>query len=471
MLAHRRQKIGQVIGTFNGATLTTNTVNDFIRSIKMNLIPVPVMLILCLVTAQAAYQGPVPPPPSGYGAAGSCTVATVSFPSPFWQEQQVDLFYPKNVVLPVPAIFFSHGYGGTKSVYYQEMMTHLATRGYGAVFSPYKTLGATHEERYNMLFEGFKEAIHRYPHIIDSTRVGFAGHSFGGGATPAMAYRGFVEHGWGANGKCMILMAPWYVLEITQEKLTAFPRDVKLIVQLYDDDVINDHRMGIDLFVNIGIPDANKDCVFLFSDTVQGYVYTADHSVCAQNTSNGVYDAYDIYGVFRLLDALADYAFTGDATAGRVALGNGAPEQTVMGPFKPLFVTDKPAAAYPGNKYSMACDNLQNPRRNYCSGGTAVAGNAGLPTGEQYPQFYSIPSPGTGLTEINFTLAATSRVVMEIIDVTGQKKAAILDQTIGPGAYTVTWDGMDGTGARLASGVYFCRLRTGYTIQIMRIIK
>lgn len=327
------------------------------------------LLFYCIGSQCQTYQGPVPAPTSGYGSWGSNEVAMHSFPSPLFAGKNVEIFYPKNATTPRPTVFFAHGFGGNQSEFYKVLLQFLASKGYVAVFSPYQTTGTDLPGRYNTLWEGFKKAATNYPQLIDTTRVGFAGHSFGGGASFEMARRAIVEQGWGKNGKFIAPYAPWYLLEITQSELQNFPSDTKLLLQIYEEDAVNDHRIAIDAFENINIADSEKDLVFVKADQVAGYTYEAGHNV---PSSREVYDAHDAYVVFRLTEALADYTFTGNATAKNIALGNGSAAQVTMPTYngylmKPLVVTDNPTAIKAESFYQFACSDLANPRRSYCA--------------------------------------------------------------------------------------------------------
>ncbi|MBN2426605.1 MAG: T9SS type A sorting domain-containing protein [Calditrichaceae bacterium] len=417
-----------------------------------------VIFVFLMSIANAQYEGPVSPIESGYGATGPYNVSVISFPSPLWPDRNVEIFYPDNISLPVPGIFFSHGYGGNSSVYQQELLNHIASVGYAAVFSPYKTVLSTIDERYDMLFEGFKKAVEDYPHIIDSARIGFVGHSFGGGATPEMAYRGYAEHKWGANGKFMMILAPWYVWNINQTQLENFPEDVNMIVQLYDDDLTNDHRMGIDLFENIGIPDSIKDYMILFTDTVESYIYAADHSIPVQNSPNAVYNAYDYYAVFRLLDALADFSFTGNPEAKNIALGNGSPEQIQMGPFKPLLVTDDPVTFYPEERYTWPCDTILNPRRLFCSDFNPVSYSDKTPYTDSFVLMQNYPNPFNPEVRINFKLPESGIVKIQVFDIQGNLIKTLINESYTTGSYSVNWDGTNHQAQKVSSGIYICRL-------------
>ncbi|MFT3826579.1 MAG: alpha/beta hydrolase [Chitinophagaceae bacterium] len=313
--------------------------------------------------------GPISRPTTGYGADGPNKVASVSFASPAYAGKQVTVFYPQGITTPVPVIFYSHPYGGEEKEYNIGLYNFIAKKGYAVVFAPYPTTGVSIDDRYNTLWQSFKKAVTDYPNIIDTKKVGFMGHSFGGGATFALAYKAFTSEGWGVNGRFMFAMAQWYSYQLTDSMLQTFPANTKLITEVYDDDVTNDFRMAIDVYKRINIPAAEKDYILIKSATIGSYTYLADHTL--PNTQSA-YDAYDYYGVYRLLDAMIDYSFNGSANGKKVALGNGSTEQVTMPGYNgqtlpALQVTDNPTTSYPQNKYLFSCSSVNNPRIGYCN--------------------------------------------------------------------------------------------------------
>jgi surfactin synthase thioesterase subunit len=312
--------------------------------------------------------GPISRPQSGYGSDGTYSVAKISFPSPLYSGKNVEIFYPKGITTPRPTIFYSHPFGGEESAYNIGLYEFIAKKGYVVVFAPYPTTGVTVDERYSTLWESFKKAVTDYPNIIDTSKVGFMGHSFGGGASFALAHKGFTDEGWGQNGRFIFAMAQWYAHQITPEELQSFPANTKLITQVYDDDVTNDHRLAIDIFKNINIPNSEKDFILIKKSVLPTYTYTAEHTLPNTQTA---YDAYDYYGIYRLLDALIDYSFNGNAAGKNVALGNGSAEQITMPSYNgqalsPLEVTDNPTPAYLQSKYQFPCNSTNNPRIANC---------------------------------------------------------------------------------------------------------
>lgn len=335
------------------------------------------LLLIYILTGSwfySQYSDPnIAKPTVGYGADGTHTVGTISFTNPNFLTKNIEIHYPSDATSSVPTIFYSHAYGGNNSSAIEGLLEFVAKKGYAIVYVPYKTLGSTISERYNNLLEGFRKAARDYPNIIDTTQVGFMGHSFGGGASFGNAYQCFTEDNWGQNGRFIYALAQWYSFDITQTQLQNFPSDTKLLIEVFEDDETNDHRMAIDIFSSINIPSSDKDFLILKGDTINGYNYLADHIV--PNTSNA-FDAYDYYAYYRFIDALADYTFNGSIVGKDVALGNGSINQITMpGGLKALEHSDSPLVAYPESKYQFPCSDSQNLRVSYCQGEVSINEN------------------------------------------------------------------------------------------------
>lgn len=309
------------------------------------------------------YTGPVPKPTSGYGADGSYTVATQSFANPNFPGYDIVIYYPAGITSPVPTIFYSHAFGGNDPNNISGFLNFVAKKGYAVVFVPYQTLGGV-EQKYTNLLEGFTKAARDYPNIIDTSKVGFVGHSFGGGASFANAYHCFTKLNWGQSGRFIFAMAQWYSYNISQTELQSFPNDVKLLTIVYEDDVTNDHRMANDIFNTINIPASGKDYLRVKSDTISGYVYTADHVV----PNNSAFNALDYYAYYRLFDAMCDYVFNGSMAGKDVALGNGSTNQISMpGGLHNLVHSEAPTFANPQSTYLFPCGSSENPRADHCN--------------------------------------------------------------------------------------------------------
>lgn len=331
------------------------------------------LFLFCIFTSSvfAQYSDPnFSKPQTGYGSDGTHQVGIISFTNPNYPQKNIEIYHPSDVTTKVPTIFYSHAYGGNVSENIIGLLNFVARKGYAIVFVPYQTLGVTVSDRYTNLLEGFRKAARDYPSIIDTTRVGFLGHSFGGGASFGNALACFRDNKWGLNGRFIYALAQWYSFNISQSDLDNFPENTKLLTEVFDDDTTNDHRMAIDIFNNISIPASEKDFILVKSDTINGYTYAADHIL--PNTA-AAFDALDYYAYYRLLDALCDYTFNGNLQGKEVALGNGSAAQITMpSGLKSLQQTDAPQVKYAESKYLFPCSDAKNLRKNYCPSITEV---------------------------------------------------------------------------------------------------
>ncbi|MCU0424504.1 MAG: T9SS type A sorting domain-containing protein [Candidatus Kapabacteria bacterium] len=424
--------------------------------------------------AQTTYRGPVPRITTGFGASGRFQVDTVRFPAVGWDSastglpinssRSVEVFFPRGTTSPRPTLLFAHGFGGNDARFYGELLGNCVSRGYTVVFVPYP-ISINFPSLYRTLDSGFAEAVRRFPNLIDSTRIGFAGHSFGAGAIPGIAHKAFTQRRWGANGKFLFPMAPWYALETSQEQLRTFPRDTKLIMQIYADDATNDHRLAMDMFLNIAIPAAEKDFVTVFADTVQNYVYGAGHGLCTTGglAGGGTFDGYDYYAVFRLLDALMQYTFDNtNAAAKNVALGNGSAEQVFMGSaagriLKPLGVTDRPAPIPTAPRAQFQCENQTNPRRAFCTlQVSSVAQSLAQTTQGITPLRITIaPQPASDEIRLGVQVQTAQEITVSLTDVLGNEHLRFLHVIASAGTHEIVLP-LDA----LPNGVYFCRVQS-----------
>jgi hypothetical protein len=373
-------------------------------------------------SAPAAYVGPVPAPTDGFGARGPYAVRIETFPSPGWAGQVVTVHRPEGATGRRPVWFFAHGFGGNNAIYYDELLTHLASHGSVVVFSPYPTNFGPIANNYAIVFDGFAAAVDRLRDVVDTNRVGFAGHSYGAGGVPALALRGIRERGWGADGLALLMLAPWFSASVTDADLASFPAGTQAVMQIYEDDLINDHRMAVDLFTHLNLPAADKDFLLMRSDRIDGYNYTSDHRVPtgAGNEGRGIFDALDAWGVLRIAQALSASALDKDPAGRAVALGNGAAEQVQMGvtpdgrALRPMVQTDAPVPLFPSSRYFQRFDGMLNPRANA-----------------------ALPAPATAARLVNLSVRTRSAEGEDVLIagavLAGPRPKSLLIRAVGPG--------------------------------------
>ncbi|TGD73633.1 hypothetical protein E4634_11495 [Mangrovimicrobium sediminis] len=202
----------------------------------------------------------------GYEQRGEIVYQVETIENSHWARVPITVLHPDDGGRH-PVIFFAHGYGGHnwKTAYF-DLIDDLASHGYVVVFVPFQT-ASTSRLMYATLWDGFTDAVDAFGAVMDLDRVGFVGHSFGGGATPYMAYKGLVEQGWGGVASYVYTSAPWYSWDTPDDKLESLPPETVFVASIYEDDTINDHRMAIDLYENTTLPEENK--LFLEVNSVQ----------------------------------------------------------------------------------------------------------------------------------------------------------------------------------------------------------
>jgi hypothetical protein len=82
-----------------------------------------------------------------------------------------------------------------------------------------------------------------------------------------------------------------------------------------------------------------------------------------------------------------------------------------------------------------------------------------LPSGFELGQNY--PNPFNPTTTITFSMPKPGRCTIDITNVLGQRVKTLLNSEFPAGNHSVTWDGTDATGSKVASGIYFYRLHAG----------
>jgi hypothetical protein len=95
-----------------------------------------------------------------------------------------------------------------------------------------------------------------------------------------------------------------------------------------------------------------------------------------------------------------------------------------------------------------------------------AAGVAGLQAGLSPGH----PNPSNASTLISLQLALAGEVELEIYDLLGQRVRVLAGEELAPGIHQRRWDGRDQRGLPVASGVYFCRLRTSSQVFSQRLL-
>jgi len=80
------------------------------------------------------------------------------------------------------------------------------------------------------------------------------------------------------------------------------------------------------------------------------------------------------------------------------------------------------------------------------------------------------PNPFNPRTTIGYTLLRAAHVTLAVYNSSGERVVLLVDGDRPAGAHTAQWDGRDGLGRKVASGVYFCRLDTGADSRVRKLV-
>ncbi len=91
-----------------------------------------------------------------------------------------------------------------------------------------------------------------------------------------------------------------------------------------------------------------------------------------------------------------------------------------------------------------------------------------IPAGFTLHQNY--PNPFNPTTKIEFSLPRTAHVTLDVYNIAGRRVKKLVDEELPSGHWSVVWDGDDESGAEVASGVYFYRIRTSEYTQTKKMV-
>jgi len=87
-----------------------------------------------------------------------------------------------------------------------------------------------------------------------------------------------------------------------------------------------------------------------------------------------------------------------------------------------------------------------------------ITGTDDIPKANKLSQ--NFPNPFNPSTRIDFALRTKGNVSLKVYDVSGRLVKTLANGVRDAGAYTVTWDGTNNAGSKVASGVYFYKMDT-----------
>ncbi len=252
-----------------------------------------------------------------YGNTGTHKVATFSESDYAFST----IYYPKDIATmsePSPLVFFASGWfsaGSQPSTKYETLFQYMASQGYTVIYTDegQKTNAQFSIDHYNKIMDAAfaKDNILKY---VDETKIGVVGHSAGGGIAFRILDYYSKEKGYGAKGRFIMALDPWYAFEMSESAMKSLPSNTNVVIMKYGEGGNNsldgtDARIPLTEYSLLeSIPAKNKD-YRIFVDADHHYPYKTD---CKE-------------GLLAPLGALMDYTFYNQSELVRkAALENGS---------------------------------------------------------------------------------------------------------------------------------------------------
>jgi hypothetical protein len=141
----------------------------------------------------------------------------------------------------------------------------------------------------------------------------------------------------------------------------------------------------------------------------------------------------------------------------------GTPSGLSVWDYKEAAGTLSPWPMYRGN-----CRRTGYYADNPATGSDPLGDEQGVPL--EFALHQNYPNPFNAQTRIDFCLPEEDKVSLEIFNVLGQRVVTLVRGVRPPGLHKVTWNGTDESGRAVASGIYFCRLRTDQQVRTRRLV-
>ena len=104
-------------------------------------------------------------------------------------------------------------------------------------------------------------------------------------------------------------------------------------------------------------------------------------------------------------------------------------------------------------------------------GAVTTTGVGDTPVPESFALHANVPNPFNPITTIGYDVpAAGAQVNISVYDVAGRHVRTLIDEHRPAGVFSVPWNGEDDRGQRVASGVYFYRMRAGDFVETKKMV-
>ena len=309
-------------------------------------------------------------PAAGPGSTGPCGTRSTTVANPRSASTPVHVYEPTGSEAARigggrcdgskrPAVFIAHGVNASDPATYFGLVHHLVSTGNVVVFPTYAVNDgdkSTIEEAYRVVDAGIVAAAKARPRI-DTSRVGWWGHSMGGSMIPYLVQRGGLARRWGRNGIWMSNVAQTFALLVGPGAIEV-PAKTQVLTIGFEHDELADNRIGIEVFHAIRVPAAQKRHVMAHSDAQGLPPLLADHFAPSGTVEQA--DALDFL-LWRDVELVETCALAGKwcgADYGKTgSWSNGIPALRAT-------VSDHPADAGPYPAILAECDGVYGQQLN-----------------------------------------------------------------------------------------------------------
>ncbi|NLD93961.1 MAG: hypothetical protein GX639_14990 [Fibrobacter sp.] len=266
-----------------------------------------------------------------------------------------------------PCVLFCPRFGSDNPADYRGLIEHIISKDVLVVYPVYEANAFTRRSievgpRTDAIFSLVARAT---KNLIDTTRIGFIGHSYGAGIIPAIATRLMDHTGWGSNGSFIYLMSPWYYPGTSLRTLENFPKSSNVIVQVFYDDNINDPRIGSYFFQMLKLPLNQKEFLVVPSPP-NAIRYKSDFQVpLSADAFGGSDDILDTAAIYKVIDSVFAGVFDRKKSAHTFAFGTGSTRKIPLGNQGDtsfvMIATDNPRPYLSSRPYINSWISPRNP--------------------------------------------------------------------------------------------------------------
>jgi hypothetical protein len=83
--------------------------------------------------------------------------------------------------------------------------------------------------------------------------------------------------------------------------------------------------------------------------------------------------------------------------------------------------------------------------------------------------YQPFPNPANPTTKITFSLRQAMKILLKVLNITGESVITLADRQFAPGRYEVFWNGLNHTGKEVSSGVYFIQMVVGKEMRVHKL--